>query len=477
MLKTTATAILIFATYFLNTTAGQMPLDSLSGKFSPEKYALTVGQKAARLEEKLVKKSAAVLSDLQRQEEKIYSRMLAGKDSLLAKTKLSEVREKYSKLKEQLKHPAIPGKARVYIAKLDSLNTSLKFLNTSGAGPKIQDALAKTESLQDKFAQAEEIKKFIRERKEMLKEQLGKLGMVKQLKKINKQVYYYTAQVKEYKEILKDPKKIEKKALALLAKNKLFQKFMKKHSLLQSLFPQPDDPLDPAYLASLGGLQTRVQISSLIQDQIAAGGPNAGQFIQQNLNAAQSELKQLKDKMLKMGSANSGEEMPEGFKPNGQKTKSFFKRLEFGSNFQSQKANGYFPVTTDLGLSVGYKLNEKSTIGIGGSYKLGLGSGIRHIKLTHEGVGLRSFIDWKIKGSFWMSGGYEMNYQTIFHDFDVLKDMNAWQQSGLLGLSKSIPIKTKFFGKTKSQILWDFLSYKQVPRTSPVKFRITYNFK
>ena len=169
--------------------------------------------------------------------------------------------------------------------------------------------------------------------------------------------------------------------------------------------------------------------------------------------------------------------MPEGFKPNEQKTKSFLQRLEYGTNLQTVKASSFFPTTTDVGLSVGYKLNDKSVIGIGGSYKLGLGRGWDAIKFSSEGMGLRSYIDWKIKGSFWISGGYDMNYHTAFSNFDQLKDRNAWQRSGLLGLSKMVSVKSKFFKKTKAQLLWDFLSQQQVPRTQAVIFRINYNFK
>ena len=52
----------------------------------------------------------------------------------------------------------------------------------------------------------------------------------------------------------------------------------------------------------------------------------------------------------------------------------------------------------------------------------------------------------------------------------------AWQQSGLLGLSKVLDVKNKYFKKTKLQLLWDFLSYQQAPRTQPVVFRIGYAF-
>src|SRR4030095_7244827 len=366
---------------------------------------------------------------------------------------------------------------RNYAPHLDTLKTAFKFLDKQGAGEEVKKTLAKIESLDDNFQKAEEIRKFIRERREQLKQQLEKLGLVKELKKFNKEVYYYAAQIKEYKEILNDPKKIEKKAIELLSKTKVFQDFMKKNSMLALLFRLPGDPNDPAYISSLAGLQTRAQVNNLIQQQVSSGGPNGRAQFQQNIQQAQTQLNELKNKLLQFGGGSSDDIMPEGFKPNSQKTKSFLKRLEYGTNFQVQRAQYYFPATSDLGLSLGYKLNDKSIIGVGASYKVGLGQGWNRIEFSSQGAGLRSYVDWKLKGSFWISGGYEMNYRTEFNGIDQLRDLNIWQQSGLLGVSKVINVKSKFFKKTKLQLLWDFLSYQQVPRTQPVVFRIGYNFR
>jgi len=252
---------------------------------------------------------------------------------------------------------------------------------------------------------------------------------------------------------------------------------MQKNSMLASLFRMPGDPNDPLAQANLAGLQTRAQVNNLIQQQIASGGPNAQQQFRQTLQDAQGRLNELKNKINQYGGGSSDDIMPEGFKPNDQKVKSFWKRLEYGTNIQTQKATNFFPVTSDIGLSVGYKLNDKSVIGVGASYKLGMGRGWNNIRVSQQGAGLRSFVDWKIKGSFWISGGYEMNYKNAFSNIDILKEMNAWQQSGLLGLSKVISVKSKLFRKTKLQLLWDFLSYQQVPRTQPLVFRIGYSFK
>jgi hypothetical protein len=55
--------------------------------------------------------------------------------------------------------------------------------------------------------------------------------------------------------------------------------------------------------------------------------------------------------------------------------------------------------------------------------------------------------------------------------------MNAWQQSGLIGISKVVSVKSKFFKNTKLQLLWDFLSYQQVPQNQAIVFRVGYNIK
>lgn len=459
---------------FISTSISQTRFDTIINKLDPQKFAASIAKKAEKLEDKLVDKSMKVLDKLQSQEEKIYRKLLSTKDSLHAKASLAEIDTRYKSLRDKLKSPSLSGTTRQYIPKLDSLTTALKFLDQSVVTGNIKEALSKTKSLQDKFQQAEEIKKFIKERKELLKQQLEKLGLVKQLKQINKQVYYYSAQINEYKEILKNPKKIEKKAFELLTKTKIFQDYMRKNSMLASLFGFPRDIINSSNAVSLTGLQTRMQINQVIQQQTAAGGPNVQQQIRQNIQDAQAQLQILKDKISQFGGNYDGGELPD-FKPNNQKTKSFLKRLEYGGNLQTQKATYFFPTTSDIGLSVGYKLNDKSIIGIGASYKLGLGNGWQNIKISNQGVGLRSFIDWQIKGNFFLSGGYEQNYKTAFTNFYQLKNKNAWQQSGLVGVSKKYKLSKKY--NAKMQLMWDIMSYQQVPRTQPIVFRIGFSLK
>jgi hypothetical protein len=114
-------------------------------------------------------------------------------------------------------------------------------------------------------------------------------------------------------------------------------------------------------------------------------------------------------------------------------------------------------------------------IGAGASYKIGWGQDFNHISMSSQGASLRSYLDINIKKSWFASGGFEYNYQQPFDHLHFPK-LDNWQQSGLLGISKIISLKTKVFKKTKVQLLWDFLSYQQVPKAQPFKFRIGYSF-
>ena len=361
---------------------------------------------------------------------------------------------------------------------MDSLNTTLNFLQSTGSvnlssQPIVQSSLDRFKSLQGKLNASDQIRKALDQRRRLLQEQLQKLGIVKAFKGFKKQVYYYQQQLLEYKSLFDDPSKLEAKLTQLVLQIPLFQQFFANNSQLGNLFALPGST---NATASLAGLQTRAMVQQGLIDRFGAAALSPSGAVGSGLQNAQSQLNQLKDKVMKFGGSSSDDILPEGFKPNEQKTKSFLKRLEYGANVQSQKATNFFPVTSDLGLSLGYKLNDKSVIGIGASYKMGWGKGWNNINITHQGVGFRSFVDIKLKGSFWISGGYEKNYKSAFKDFSQLQDRSGWQTSGLIGISKVVSLKTKIFKKTKLQLLWDFMSYQQIPRTQPVVFRIGYNF-
>ena len=429
------------------------------------------------LQRSVEKQSMKLLQRLEKKETRLRN-ALQTKDSAKAKALFDEC--KYQQLQNKLKDPldkTIQNPLKEYIPNLDSLQTAMRFLEKSGTKlpvEKLQQVKAlsdQLQSLQGKMQQANEIQQYVRERSSQLKEQLSQYGLGKQLAGINKEAFYYQQRLSEYKSLLKDRKKLEEKLLKTLRESSAFKSFMKKNSYLAQLFPMPANYGSPEALA---GLQTRAQVESLIAERIggASTSVNPQQYLEQQMQQAQSQLNELKDKVNQLGGGSSDMVMLD-FKPNQQKTKTFFRRLEYGFNIQSQGSTSLLPSTSDIALTLGYKLSDKASAGIGASYKLGIGRGWNHIQFSNQGVGLRSYVDIKTKGSVWISGGLEYNYMEEFRKWEQVKDLDLWQKSGLIGLTKKYKAWKK---EARMQLLYDLLHQQQVPRTQALKFRVGYNF-
>jgi hypothetical protein len=490
--------ILIFTVCLAQAVGAQDSLSKIDNiiNFSSS-FFTKVNNKVAKLEDRLTKQTEKYLHKLAKRETRLKKK-LSRIDSVAAKNCFAaDPSRQYDVLVQKLKSAPTNKAGKLsgaYMPYIDSLKGTLSFLNDNPELLKnskvlpadVQNSLTQLQQLQGKMQEADQIKEFIQQRKQTIKNYLSKQtklpgSITNTFKDYSKQAYYYNQQVKEYKETLNDPDKAITTVLALLNKVPAFTSFMKKNSMLASLFNMPGaiGNVDPTQAVT--GLQTRSQVTQAIQNQVGGSGPNVNAMVQQNLQSAQGQVNALKEKLNSLGGGGGDLDMPD-FKPNKQKTKSFFQRLEYGTNIQSSQSSYFFPTTTDLGLSVGYKLNDKSTIGIGASFKMGWGKDFRHIVITQEGVGLRSFLDVKLKGSFYASGGFEYNYQQPFDGLlpstDPMKQEgpNTWQQSGLIGVTKILSLKSKVLKKSKLQLLWDLLSYQQRPQTQAFKFRIGYNF-
>jgi len=452
----------------------------------PNHFLAKLQGKEQKLDEALTRQTEKYLEKLARREKKMQNK-LETKDSAAAQRLFTGVQEKYRELENKVEvingdiSRSLSGEYRPYV---DSLKGALSFLQNNqqllAKSPLLQSqlgpALTQFNQLQFKLQTTDEIKQFISKRRQLLKEQLQRYvdatGYKKYLDDYNKQVYYYSAQIKEYREMLNDPDKMFKKALTLLNHLPDFKQFMKNNSQLSGLFGVASDYGSPT---GIDGLQTRDQVQQLIQGQVGSGGTNGVAALQSNLQSAHQQLDQFKDKLNALGGGSGDIDMP-NFKRNEQKTKPFLKRLQYGSNLQTTRSSYFFPTTTDIGFSLGYKMGNKGIVGIGGSYKIGWGKDINHVQVTSEGASIRSFLDWQIKKNFYASGGFEMNYQQPFTGLQQLYNMSAWQQSGLIGATKMVSLRSKVLKQTKLQILWDFLSYYQIPRSQAFKFRVGYNF-
>ncbi|MDR3714033.1 MAG: hypothetical protein P4L51_14530 [Puia sp.] len=454
----------------------------------PSRFFTKINQKTVSLDDQLTRQTEKYLTSLSRKERRLKTKLYAQDSAKAAALYGNDPQQQYAAYIQKLKNDSsriVHSMGPEYLPYADSLRVSLAFLNKNpqlfGAARALpagmQNSLAQLQQLQAKLLDADEIKQFIQQRKEQIRQCLlgyespppGANGI---LDNYNKQLYYYSVQVRQYREDLNDPGKMLQEALSVLCKLPAFASFMKTNSFLAGLFGVPSNYGSPD---ALTGMQTRDQVLSMIQNQVGSGGPSAAGAVQSSLQTASQDITNMQNKISSMGAGGGTMDMP-NFKPQNVKTKTFFQRLEYGTNVQTQSSAYYYPVTTDLGLSIAYKMTDQNTIGLGASYKIGFGSSFQHASLSSQGIGLRSFANIQAKKSFFLSGGFEYNYQPVQSDLSQTLALKSWSQSGLIGVSKIVSMKTRVFKKTNLQLLWDFLSADQVPRTQPFKFRVGYSF-
>jgi hypothetical protein len=460
-----------------------------------DKLINTMQQQYQKAEGIFDKQSSKWLAKLQKQEKKLQQQ-LAKTDSAKAAQLFGDVDERYANYTKQLQQPN--SKLVQYVPGLDSLATATNFLNEHLKNRNTKVLSGELQQIQSQLQNANKVKQLIQQRKKELQQQLKETPLAKQLQQYNQTLFYYQQQINEYKELWSNPDKLMQKAMSFVRELPLFKDFFAKNSHLAQLFAVPAGYGTPQ---SLAGLQTTAGIqqlfaqrygtslTSMLENAAASGG---GGSLPGPLGAAQQQLNQAKAKIKNYGTgsitnSNDAQWDEDGIAkrpPNTQKTKTFLQRLQFGFNTQSQRNNTLLPTITDLAVTVGYKLNDNATAGIGAAYKIGLGNGWNNIKFTNEGIGIRSFVDVKFPflkkipliggDGLWLTGGFEMNYlPTVTEKLAPLnlKDIpwNAWQQAGMFGLSK----KNKVGNKTiKTQLLYNFLYKQTLPHQPELMFRI-----
>jgi hypothetical protein len=440
-----------------------------------EGFLRSVNEKFSNLDKAITRKTTKTLQRLQKQEHRLYTKLYK-KDSVAAKKLFANTDQQYAQLQNKLLSAGDSGKQKElkqYFSNYDTISTSLSFLQqklpaSSSIASSVQASKQVVQQFGSRMQVANEIKKQLRERKKLLADNLEKFGLTKQLKNLNKEVYYYQEQLNAYKELLHDKKKLEQKAIAALRNTAAFKDFMSKNSILAKMFQIPGTPASATN--NVTGMQTIASVQAQINERFGNSGVNPQQYMRQQVNAAQGELNTLKSKLNKVKKASSNdEEMPKGY--NSQKSKSFLKRLTYETNCQTQKIE---TTMADVSLTVGYKINDRSIISIGGAARVGLGKDWNNIRFTNEGFGLKSVLDWKVKHGIWMMGSYETNYYNRFSESQYNGNIDPWQANILLGLMKKIQINSK---KTSTVRLAYNLMYKQNNfLTQPVVFKVGYGF-
>jgi hypothetical protein len=454
----------------------------------PSKFFNRITHETSTFQQRLTRQTERYLNRMARKEEKLRSELYKTDSAKAAALYPQDPKMQYAALIQKFRQDStkiFTSMGPEYLARVDSLQVALSFLNQNpnlvNANPalqaKMQASLASLQQLQAKLQAADAIKLYIQSRKAQIMQTLSSYtrlpsGITNAFAGYKKEAYYYADQVRTYRAMLNDPSKMTQTAILLLNKVPAFSGFVKKNSFLAGLLGVPPGYDSPK---AVEGLQTRSQVMAMIQSKIGSSSSGAAS-LQNSINGAKADIAKLQNKLSKLGAGGgSAMDVPD-FKPSPQHSKTFFNRLQYGFNLQTTQGSYYFPNYSDIGLSLGYDLGHSNSIGVGASYKLGLGTGWQHISFSSEGVGLRSWMDIHVKKSSSAIGGYELNYLQPFSSFKDIQQLTGWTQSGLIGVEKTISLKSTILKKTNVQLLWDLLSYSQIPQQPPIVFRVGYSF-
>jgi hypothetical protein len=477
------------------TNSHAQTVDSVTGKLAnfPSRLFGKIQSQSTSLNAQLSRQTERYLARMAKSEGKLRARLYKQDSVKAAALYPQDPKQQYAALLQKFRQDssrAATSMGPEYLARVDSLQGALAFLNKNpsvlNANPalqaKMQASLASVQQLQAKLQAADIIKQFVQSRKAQIQQALSGYthlpsGISNAFAGYKQQAFYYSDQIKAYRAELNDPQKMMQTALVLLNKLPAFASFMQKNSFLAGIMGVP-----PGYGTPQGitGLQTREQIMGMIQSKMGSGSGGGGgsgggiASLQNTLNSAKQDINKLHSKLSSLGGGSGGMDMPD-FKPNDQHSKTFLKRLEYGVSLQTTQTTYYYPTTTNIGVTVAYKLGASNLVGVRGSYLIGWGNGFQHMALSSQGISFGSFLQIKIKSSFSLTGGLEYNYETPFSTFKAIRSLIAWTPSGLIGITKTISMKSTVFKKTQVSILWDLLSYYQVPRTQPFVFRLGYS--
>jgi len=449
----------------------------------PTKYLAVIDKKATVYTSCITNKTVKTLTKLSRWENKIKT-MLQKVSPATAAQLFASGQTTFTTLLQQVQQGeamALTYRAQ-YNKYTDDVTTSLKYITQqkeqldSSILKKAAASHKKMKELASEEDKSEALQQFIKERKKQLVSQaISHIGPSKYLVKMNKEAFYYAETLKNYKEIFSDSKKAEETVKGILNKIPAFKQFMERNSILSQ-----ENQVDLLSTANVTGLQTRGGVQNLILQRISAGGPNAQQVIRQNLIAGQDEISKMKDKLNSLISGNGGktggsEASELEFTPNMQKTKTFFQRLEYGFNLQFNRSNDLIPAGINCSVTAGYKITDRSLVGVGLSYVAGFGN-IQRVQISHQGIGLRSFINSKLKKEFYITGGYEWNFNPAITEIRTpnREAYKKWSTAALLGITKKLSIKTKLVKGTTLQFLYDFLHNQHLPVSQPFVFRVGY---
>jgi hypothetical protein len=279
----------------------------------------------------------------------------------------------------------------------------------------------------------------------------------KWLSKMEKERYYYMAQISMYRSVLHDPSVLDDQLMSCLRSDPRFSDFMA---------TLPAKPQDPAKM------QPRQLVQQMMQSQAAAIDEDPSALIKGAKEKGSELLGDLSDKATEIGNIDNTAQVPE-FKPDPFKTKSFWEHFDVGFDLQFDRNTFHLPSSGVAGLQLAFNFNERFSAGALVNYRFGMGE-IKHIRFSHQGAGYGVFINSKIWKNLGAQAGYERNWRTDTQVSETVQFDAGWTTAMLAGLTYEYSIGKKV--KATLGVFCDFLYKKYTPQSNAVLWRMGWKF-
>ena len=274
----------------------------------------------------------------------------------------------------------------------------------------------------------------------------------KWLGKMEKERYYYTTQINEYRKTLRDPSNLDDKLMDALRRDPRFSDFA------AALPAKPQNPEK---------MQPRQLVKQMMQSQAEAIDPDPEKLLSDAKTKGKDLLGNLSNQSSLYGSLDNAAQMPK-FTPNPYKTKSFWQRIDVGFNLQFDNRTLFLPSTGVAGAQASFNFDPRLSIGALANYRFGMGE-IKNIQFSHAGAGYGAFANYKIWKALGVQSGYERNWRAEM-EMNEIRYPAAWTSSALVGLTYEYGIGKK--AKATVGVFFDALYKQHTPETNAVLWRM-----
>lgn len=352
--------------------------------------------------------------------------------------------------------------------------------HVTGDGPSATDGYdSKLISVKGSSQHNQDVGSMITQRTNFLKSIKTRDRKTPGLKSIQKQTFYSNEKIKTFKQISDEPSVAEEKALEYLQGKEGFDEYLSytEGKSMKNLGSLSTDELEKM------GYQTKRKVQANLQKKLGSDLMGLQNKMGGQVKDYQDKLQDIKEvkntaKQAKASVKGLQHTEKPAFKVNPMRGLPFYKRIAQQYNWQTTRAsNDGKPAVFSFSYLAGFKHTAKLSYGLGVATSIGLGSNWNNVRISFEGVGLRSYAAWQWQYGIGAYAGYERMYkQAVFVTKEETTAMlnethhnkKAYNEAVLIGLTKAYRINDKMNGSI--QVLYD-IWWKEKGLRSPIQLR------